>query len=112
MKPLEYAVLKECSCGPEELHVLQSLVDFEEAERIRDLVVALESLVDGGCLECRMGATRHLSIDSNELFTLVADRQNRGENLEDYPLAGQDYAFFTTERGVGLLSINDRPVQS
>lgn len=110
MKTLEYTILKECACGPEELHVLLSLIDFNDEKQLRSLAVALGSLTKEGCLEAQRGATRHTIIDPNELLTFVGDRRAQGENLEDYPSAGQDYAFFTTELGLRSLSEEDRPI--
>lgn len=111
MKTMEYTILKECACGPEELHVLLSLIDFNDEKHLRSLARALGSLTNAGCLEAQMGPTRHTTIDPDELLTFVGDRRAHGENLEEYPSTGQDYAFFTTELGLRSLSEEDRPVE-
>jgi hypothetical protein len=111
MKTLKYTILKECACGPEELHVLLSLIDFNDEEQLRSLAVALGSLTEEGALEAQTGETRHTTIDPDVLLAFVGDRRAKGESLEDYPTVGQDYAFFTTELGLRSLSEEDRPIQ-
>ncbi|MGH8017277.1 MAG: hypothetical protein ACREIA_03155 [Opitutaceae bacterium] len=111
MDSLEYSILKECSCGPEELHVLLSLVDHENQGKIRDLACAIEALVSHRRLEARKGESQKSIVTSDEIIGFISERQLRGECLEDYPSNGFDYSFYTTGDGVGLLSEDDRPIE-
>lgn len=109
MKTLEYSILKECACGPEELHVLLSLIDFDDVEQVGSFASAISSLVREGRVEARLGLLRRSGIDPNEIVSFVNERRAKGENLEDYPRDRLDYAFYTTELGLAALSEVDRP---
>lgn len=111
MNDLEYSILKECACGPEELHVLLSLIDFDDQEQLRCMATALSVLVREARVEAHWGSARRAAIDANEIVALVSDRRARGESLEDYPVDGRDFAFYATELGLSALSEEDRPVK-
>lgn len=111
MKTLENSILKECACGPEELHVLLSLIDFDDSEEVVRLATAMSSLVREGCISAQFGAVDRAEIDANELVSFVNRRRARNESLEDYPVDGVDYTFYTTKFGLEALSEKDRPIE-
>lgn len=111
MNDLEYSILKECACGPEELHVLLSLIDFDHQDQLRRIAVALSVLVREERVEAHWGSDRRASIDADEIVAFVNDRRARGESLEDYPISGRDFVFYTTERGLSVLPEGDRPIE-
>jgi len=111
MNGLEYSILKECACGAEELHVLLSLVDFADQEQLRGFANVLSALVRDGRIESHWGPARRDSVDANEIVSFVNDRRARGESLEDYPVGGEDFMFYTTQLGLTALSESDRPIE-
>ena len=105
---IEYQILDECKCGPEEFFVLVSSVEDGDIE---SFCQALVNLVADGYLRCDRGNLEDIRLSIEDLHIYVEARRKAGEDLEQYPVACEEFRFTTTDRGIDALLPEDRPIQ-
>ena len=105
---LKYEILDECKCGPEEFFVLVSSVEDDDVDAFLGVLV---DLVDGGLLYCRRRHEAVVRLTLADLKLYVAIRREAGEELDEMPNgACTEYDFTSTDKGIGVLRPEDRPV--
>jgi hypothetical protein len=104
---IEYQVLDECKCGPEEFFVLVSSIEDSDFEPFLEKLVRL---VKEQYLQCDQGQRERIDLSIADLRSYVDIRRNAGEDLEQHPAVCEEYRFTTTEQGLGILVPEDRPI--
>lgn len=109
---LEYDIIDECKCGPEEFFVLVSSVEFGCNDELDSFLKILVLLVKRGLLQCdRVHGESNINISLEELQAYVQQRIDAGESLDEYPSVCKEYTFTTTEKGIECLQKSDRPIE-
>lgn len=105
----EYELINETKCGSEELFVL--IGGFSKEYGLEELLKAIVKLVNYGYLSYSYQSTEALTqITLEQLKKYVQMRLDAGEELDEYPEVCDEYAFTATEKGLEILSEEDKPI--
>lgn len=108
-KQLEYEIIKECSCGPEEFFVLISSIDFDNSKELNSFLYSIIDLIQKEFLICRRKGQK-VTVSITDLERYVQQRKSLKENLDEPPMCCNEYSFTATEKGIMELKAEDRPV--
>lgn len=106
-----YEILNECKCGPEPFFVLVSSVNFDSENDLKTFEETLVTLAGANLLSVTRGTEPVEPLSARDLHAYVLIRLNSGEQLDDPPIAHDEFSFETTDLGLTLLKPEDRPVK-
>jgi hypothetical protein len=110
LNAVEYELLDECKCGPEEFFGLVSSFYPGPEEQIQSFLNALARLLDRRLLTCDppLDASDKASY-IEQLRGYVNTRRVAGESLDEHPEVVAELSFTATDFGLLALRPEDRP---
>ena len=105
LNKLEYEIIDECKCGPEEFFVLVSSINYNNDEELNSFLITLISLIERKLLKCK-----EKEISLKDLEDYINKRKMAKEDLGEHPNVVEEYSFEATELGIKELEEKDRPV--
>jgi hypothetical protein len=113
LSSLAYEIIDECKCGPEEFFVLVSSVYPGTDAELQDFIETLTYLINKGLIIATLsGSDQVLTITLDDLKKYVSARKEAGESLDKCPSICKGYRFLTTEKGIGHLKNEDKPIKA
>ncbi len=105
----EYEIINECKCGPEELFVLMSSIDYNSQREIDLFFDSLLKLVNNDLLVCRSNKDI-FKIKREHLYGYLKIKLENNESLENHSDFADEYLFESTKKAIELLKEEDKPI--